>query len=407
MDSITKIHQPYNREQKALELEQAFSPSSPILEKQFFAGRISEIDEVVDSINERGQHVIVYGERGVGKTSFSNIIGKELIGVFPVKVTCNRSDSFKNIWGKAFAKVKFEKNSVGVGYLPVNTVEELQLDLFLPESENVSPLDIQLILEKVEFNLLFIFDEYDSIIDPDILRKMADTIKALSDNAPKITVMIVGIADNVAGLIGAHPSIERCMRQVLMPRMSDSELDLIISRGLDFLGFGVQPEVRARVVKLSQGFPHFTHLLTKQAAKATIEDGAFTIGSEQYARALVASVARVDESIRLVYQQATFSTKDKSNFEAVLWACANSASDEHGTFSTKDVVSSFEILTKKSAKSESLSYHVGKLCLKERGCVLHRVEAGKYVRFRFVNPLFRAYVKMKYESVVNVRKLRF
>lgn len=394
---------PYDSQAKSLALEQAFSPSSPISAKQFFSGRISEIDEVVDSINERGQHVIVYGERGVGKTSFSNIIGKELIGVFPVKVTCNRSDSFKGLWEKAFAKVRFERTRSGMGFMPVEKVEEYQLDFFLPDKPDISPLDVQLILEQVEFNLLFIFDEYDSVANTEVLDKMADTIKALSDNAPKITVMIVGIANNVSDLVGSHPSIERCMRQVLMPRMSDSELDLIIGRGLDFLDFTINQEVRIQIVRLALGFPHFTHLLTKQACKAAIEDGVSSVGLNQYSRALVGSVARVDESIRIVYQQATFVTKDKSNFETVLWACANADPDEHGTFSTKDIVNAFEGITKKIVKAESLAYNIGKLCSKERGGILERIEAGKYVRFRFRNPLIRAYVRMKYESVTNHR----
>ncbi len=219
---------PFDKHAKILALEEAYSPSSPISAKQFFSGRIDEIEQVVDSINERGQHVIVYGERGVGKTSFTNIIGNELIGVFPVKVTCNRSDSFKGLWEKALSKVRFERAKSGIGFIPSECVETYQPDLFLPDTIDASALDVQIILEKVELNLLFIFDEYDSIENADILDKMADTIKALSDNAPKITVMLVGIADNIISLIGSHPSIERCLRQV---RMGSSRILVVDEAG--------------------------------------------------------------------------------------------------------------------------------------------------------------------------------
>ena len=200
-----------NWKEKKASLDQAFSPSSPILAKDFFSGRLTQIDEVVDSINERGQHVIVYGERGVGKTSFSNIIGSDLYGVIPVKVTCNRSDSFRGIWEKAFAKVRFEKSRNGIGYIPNTRTEEYQLDLFLPEDKEISSLDVQHVLENVDTNLLFIFDEYDSILDEDVLLRVADTLKALSDNAPRVTIMLVGIAEDVTDLIGSHPSTERCL----------------------------------------------------------------------------------------------------------------------------------------------------------------------------------------------------
>src|SRR5688572_4817900 len=142
------------KEIQFISLDQAFSPSSPISEKQFFSGRISEIDRVVDSINERGQHVIVHGERGVGKTSFANIIGTELSNVCSIKITCNRNDTFKGLWEKAFAKVQFERTKSEIGFIPAEKKEQFQLDLFIPDTPELSALDIQLILEQVAYNLL-------------------------------------------------------------------------------------------------------------------------------------------------------------------------------------------------------------------------------------------------------------
>ena len=59
------------REQKEIILRQVFSPISPIEEKDFFFGRINQLEKVADAINENGQHAILYGERGVGKTSLA------------------------------------------------------------------------------------------------------------------------------------------------------------------------------------------------------------------------------------------------------------------------------------------------------------------------------------------------
>ena len=46
-----------------------FRPSAPVDEKALFAGREEQVRRVIDAIFQRGQHVMIYGERGVGKTS--------------------------------------------------------------------------------------------------------------------------------------------------------------------------------------------------------------------------------------------------------------------------------------------------------------------------------------------------
>src|SRR3546814_3744308 len=60
--------------------------------------------------------------------------------------------------------------------------------MFLPDRDDIDSLDIQNILEQVTGNLLFVFDEYDSICNEDVRAKFADTIKNLSDNAPNVTI---------------------------------------------------------------------------------------------------------------------------------------------------------------------------------------------------------------------------
>lgn len=59
---------------KRFEANQLFTPSTPISVADLFAGRSSQIYRIIDAIGERGRHVILYGERGVGKTSLAQII---------------------------------------------------------------------------------------------------------------------------------------------------------------------------------------------------------------------------------------------------------------------------------------------------------------------------------------------
>ncbi len=380
-------------------LEEAYSPSSPIKTSNFFFGRLPQLDNVIDAINERGQHVAVHGERGVGKTSFAENVATKLTGVYPIKITCNRSDGFRKLWDKAFQRVQFDKRTTGMGFIPSERVETVQLDLFLPDKEDITSLDVQFVLEQVTTNLLFIFDEYDTITDDSVAAEMADTIKSLSDNAPYITIMLVGVGNTVIDVVGAHESIERCLRQVKMPRMSNTELGSILEAGANHLKLEFDSGIAERIVEFSQGFPHFTHLLGKLASRAALEDNQSHIGLPQLQRAIISGVERVDETVRFAYQQATMTSKNSTRFSSVVWACAEALQDEHSTFRAIDIAKAYSKIIKKEVTTNSIAYYIGKLCSSNRGNLLEKVGSGINIKYRFRNPLLKAYIKLRREAI--------
>ena|ERR1700728_4068959 len=50
-------------------LKTIFRPSSPIDDRELFRGRTDELSRVIGAVQELGQHAVIYGERGIGKTS--------------------------------------------------------------------------------------------------------------------------------------------------------------------------------------------------------------------------------------------------------------------------------------------------------------------------------------------------
>jgi Holliday junction resolvasome RuvABC ATP-dependent DNA helicase subunit len=62
------------QEDLALRVGSVFSPAAPIREKDVFAGRRDQLRMVIDAINQQGQHALIYGERGVGKTALANVV---------------------------------------------------------------------------------------------------------------------------------------------------------------------------------------------------------------------------------------------------------------------------------------------------------------------------------------------
>ena len=52
---------------------EAFRPSAPIDRRSLFSGRTDQIAELFSVVAQPGAHAVVYGERGVGKTSLAAV----------------------------------------------------------------------------------------------------------------------------------------------------------------------------------------------------------------------------------------------------------------------------------------------------------------------------------------------
>jgi hypothetical protein len=96
----------------ALRLSSVFQPSAPINSEELFRGRIQQVRAVVDAINQPGRHAILFGGRGVGKTSLGKILRTKLTTIEPVPIistliTCDSSDDYSSIWNKVVSEIEY------------------------------------------------------------------------------------------------------------------------------------------------------------------------------------------------------------------------------------------------------------------------------------------------------------
>jgi hypothetical protein len=165
---------------------------------------------------------------------------------------------------------------------------------------------------------IVIIDEFDRT-DQTTATLMADTIKTLSDRATDTTLVIVGVADSIDQLIEEHESVLRAIVQIQMPRMSQLELLEIIDNGLKKSEMGIADPIRTRLASLSQGLPHYTHLLAKHAALDAVKNDRITINQDDYEVAIKEAVEDQSQTMAKAYQRATHSPK-KNIFREVLLA---------------------------------------------------------------------------------------
>src|ERR1700719_4583607 len=90
----------------------SFTPGSPIDSKDLFAGRKRQREKLISTIFQKGEHAILYGERGVGKTSLANTLFDFLVFMgefkyYRAKVNCADHISFEEIWRSIFKQLVF------------------------------------------------------------------------------------------------------------------------------------------------------------------------------------------------------------------------------------------------------------------------------------------------------------
>ena len=287
-------------------LSQTFTPASPIIRNDFFRGRNAILRRLTDVVNQNGQHAIIYGERGVGKTSLANVLPpllKIVLGenIAIAKVNCYRETTYARIWNSLFQQVG------------------------LPAKDEYSDLAVYDVFDALRGDgrkLILIVDEYDRVEDPDIDAAFADTIKTLSDFSVDATLILAGVADDVDDLIAEHESVNRCLVQMRLPRMTADELSEIIVKGIALVGMEISDEAVERVCAVSLGLPHYVHALGLAAGRAAIDDRRRAVETRDVDTAIGTLTRESQQTVLRQFDVATASPRRRNFYFQVLLACA-------------------------------------------------------------------------------------
>lgn len=372
-------------------LSRAFSPSSPVTEEVLFSGRRQQLRNIVDSVNSVGQHLIIYGERGVGKTSLANVLTEHFVRgdeplIKPI-TTCSRSDTFGTVWEHLFEGLVYPSPLPGftdrTEGLPVSTVTDGTLSVD----------DVRRALTGMPHSILII-DEFDRLSNENGAELFADLIKVLSDRRILATIVIVGVADDVAGLISSHQSIERCITQIHLPKMTIPELEEVVVSRYDALGMEYEDNVPGRIAWLSQGFPHYTHSLGLWAGRNALDSDRERITTGDVGVAIVKAVDNTAASIKDAYQKAISSSRTEARFSDVLLACALVEQDQFGFFSARDVKLPYSKIRGAEFDIPAYSAHLAAFCGDERGNILQRRGRPRSYLYRFTNPLMKTFITL-------------
>lgn len=382
------------------QLSTAFNPSGPVSSLDLFAGRLEQISQLLSAVGQIGQHVVLFGERGVGKTSLASLthelwnqVMKGSTTVFPVRLSCSQTDTFGSVWANIAELITDEHEKRHATLPSGETWNELLAEI---KMEDANPHSIRRFLSLLGKKFIIVIDEFDQLGHEGSIGEFATTIKGLSDYLVETTLILVGVADTVDNLIEDYASVERALIQVRMPRMSTDELVDIISKGYNRVGLEATSESLETMGRLAQGLPHYAHRFGQEAGYAAVDHGKTTVDRPEVAEAVNKAIELTNETIRAAYRQATTGPHQKDAiFDKVLLACALTMTDELGYFPAADVRDPLFRTTKRHYQIPQFVGHLRKFCTKDRGAVLQTEGEPWSRRYRFLNPLLRPYVVLK------------
>lgn len=396
----------------AAQAAKVLQPRTPITTKELFAGRWNELTTAADAVSQTGLHVVIYGERGVGKTSLSNVVRptiwaldnvdkqehEETIERLIVKTNASIGDDFSAIWDKLFGDITWQDNRAAVGIVPTPKGKMSIREAFgIGNDCKFSVDNVRRVLSNIP-GAVFIVDEFDRAVK-ETSQTFTDLIKVLSDLGVDCTIILVGVAETVDRLIADHASVSRALIQILVPRMGSDDLKQILKNAEKKLSVKFAPEAAGFIVHVSQGLPHYTHLLGLHAVRsAVLARASTTIDRTDVFKALKEAVRQAQQSVSDKHSKATHSSHKEALYRQVLLACALTAARSHdawGYFAPSDVVDHLNtILDRDDVQIATFTNHLSEFCQEKRGEVLEKEGQARAYRFRFTDPLLVPYVFM-------------
>lgn len=364
--------------------------------QDLFSGRREQLASVMEAIGSVGQHAVIFGERGVGKTSLAATCADiaRRNGAFAMRVNCDQSDNFATLWQKVIDEFLVVLPGVDEDLRPAvskaaeQAAEVLNFGDIGPNQVRVAFRHITALMPVVVF-----FDEFDQIADEGALNLFSNTIKLLSDQIEDVTLVSVGVSDSVADLIAGHVSIQRNLVQVRMPRMTRDELGGIFDKGLTRLEMTATDEAKAFVRRVPRGLPQYAHMLGQEGARQALLAGSSVVEFSHVFNGMQVGLTKLDHSLASAFDEATY-TPRPSNYADVLYACVLVDPDDDGYFSPASLRAPFSLIVGQHRQIDHYNPNLVTLS-QDRGCILFRKGPERSRRYRFRDPLMEPYVLLK------------
>ena len=151
---------------------------------------------------------------------------------------------------------------------------------------------------------------------------LAYLIKQIGDQEFNLRFVLVGVAENVHELIGAHESVPRYLKEIFLRPLGPQDLMDVVTDAAKAISVDVPKDLLYRIAIIGNGFPHFAHLIGKAVLTEAVISEGVSVTDDVYRAGVVRAVDDSFEELRISYDAAT--QRGEDYFKHLIWALAHS-----------------------------------------------------------------------------------
>jgi uncharacterized protein len=245
---------------------------------------------------------------------------------------------------------------------------------------------------------VIVIDEFERLKDDDQRALFADLIKQTGDQSMPFKLIFCGVASSLSELLDAHHSCYRYLVTVELERLPAPARFEIVNEASKAVGVAIESSSLGRISAISDGFPHYVHLITEKLLWEIYSDENTIVLSRpaHYMQAIKAAVLDIEAKLKATYEKATQKYAESDQYEAVLWSLA-----DHHELSGRsaDIFDVYSHLTRKyditTLSRDKFAQRINALKRLPHGSILKGSRQGWY---EFREPVMRGYVRLQAEA---------
>jgi hypothetical protein len=392
-------------------LRQHVRPSNPIDSYEHLVGRSRQRELIEEALTLPGRHIFIYGDRGAGKTSLALTAAHQHnpSSGAPPYVACGSTTTFASIVGDIVTQLIGRSRLTAIessGQISASALgasanvssKETERALQLGDLNSVAGLLIEA-ANRREGRTIVVVDEFENLPDTADRHLFAELVKQLSDRQMPLAFIFCGIGSSLDDLLKGHNSAHRYLQEVPLPTppLNFSGVWEIVDGAAGAFGLNVDGDSRLRIAQVSDGFPHYVHLICEKLFWLAYRDDDVIseLTPDHYILAVRNALMGVEARLRNIYDQAV--KKHMDEYQEVLWAIADHFELERNSRTVYS--NSYERIMADLGRTplpyDRFSSHITSLKSARHGAIICSARKG-WVRFS--ENLVRGYVRLKAES---------
>jgi len=399
-------------------LHEHLTPSAHITTPERLFGRGKSLVQIDRALNSSGRHVFIHGDRGVGKTSLALTAAylEQPTASEPIYVVCSETTTFPDLISAIGREAvplseRFEADGTprefsaqafgfGAGYKQKGTTS---VAIPSPTDMNQAIDIMRFVREKRGAGTVIVIDELERIRSDEAKSQLAEFSNSLSSTVQDIKFIFCGIGSTVDALLGAHRSAFRKIETIPLNRLRHDELWQIIQTVAAKLGVEVDRETLIRIGQLSDGFPHYVHLIGESMFWAAFDDEKTLkrLVARHYEAGIKGALERTEAEHKSAYLKATQKSKNTFDYEMALWAMADKSDTRRALESIYE--DSYKAIVRQRPREE----RIAPLARERFNQRLHNLRKGSHGEvlinhgsgwFSFREDIMRGYVRLVAEN---------